>query len=121
MDNRRYLIFIFTLLSMRNAIALFFLLIFSMQALPVKAISKQWSKGLQTEEVKDDCNNVDDDSLEEEDDNYNTVVNQYLPTFSVSSAGACKELRIIHGKFDLPNDHIKDIHCPPPNSILDLV
>ncbi|MCF8450955.1 MAG: hypothetical protein K9G49_13870 [Taibaiella sp.] len=106
---------------MRNAIALFFLLIFSMQALPVRALGRQWSKGLQTEEVKNDCNDADDDSLEEKEDNYNNIVHSYVYLLSVSSAGSPKQLRIIHGKYNLPNDHIKDIYCPPPNSIFYLV
>ena len=92
-----------------------------MQALPLKALGKQWNKGLQTEEVKDDCNDADDDSLEEKEDNYNNVVHSYMSSLSVSSAGSSKQLRIIDRKYDLPNDHIKDIYCPPPNSILDLV
>lgn len=98
-------------------LAYFFLLIFSFQALPVKAIGKLLAKNQMTEEVKSDCDedgadDTDDDSLERIKDlcSYNHIP----PGFAMALTGLKADAQH-HGEEDLPNSHIKDIHCPPPN------
>jgi len=79
----------------------------------VKAIGKILAKNQLTEEVKQDCNGedlVDDDDILP--DLFCTPGYQGIP--SVVKDG--EYFRNYHSlECHLPNWHIKDIHCPPPN------
>lgn len=102
---------------MKRWLAYFFLLIFSFQALPVKAIGKILAKQQLTEEVKNDCDG-DDDGADDSDD-LEPLKEAYPHNFNYSErtarAFAPGVYLYRHGKEDLPNSHVKDIHCPPPN------
>ena len=100
---------------MRNLAAIFFLLIFSFQVLPVKAIGKLLSKNTQTEEVKDDCGSSDDDTPGSKDPKFNDLFHQYHSATPVGIVAIKKKITIIHGNDDLPKSHVKDVLCPPPN------
>ncbi|MBL7692784.1 MAG: hypothetical protein JNM41_14420 [Flavipsychrobacter sp.] len=98
---------------MKKVLACIFLIIFSIQCLPVKAIGKILAKSQLTEEVKQDCNSedlVDDDDILH--DLYFSPDTQYFP----SEINDVEGYRNYHSlECHLPNWHIKDIHCPPPN------
>lgn len=98
---------------MKQVLAYIFLIIFSLQCLPVKTIGKILAKNQLTEEVKQDCNSedlVDDDDILH--DLYFYPDNQYF----LSEINDREEYRNYHSlECQLPNWHIKDIHCPPPN------
>ena len=75
------------------------------------------AKNQMTEEVKSDCNeddagDTDDDSLEQLKDL--CTHNHVPPGFATVLAGLKADAQR-HGEEDLPNSHIRDIHCPPPN------
>ena len=102
---------------MKRWLAYLFLVIFSFQALPVKAIGKLLAKNQMTEEVKSDCdegntNSTDDDSLERLKD---LCVHNHIPPGLATALIGLKADAQHHGEEDLPNSHIRDIHCPPPN------
>ncbi|MBE2289430.1 MAG: hypothetical protein IAE95_07745 [Chitinophagaceae bacterium] len=98
---------------MKQVLAYIFLIIFSFQCLPVKAIGKVLAKNQLNEEVKQDCNSedlVDDDDILP--DLFCASSNQDI--LSVVKDG--EDFRNYHSlECHLPNWHIKDIHCPPPN------
>jgi hypothetical protein len=103
---------------MRNLLAIFLLLIFSIQALPVKLIGKSLVKNQQTEEVKgdcdDDCDDCDDDDLSKEE-KYNEVTQHYNIGISFSTPNLKTKRTCYYSNDRLPNSHVRDIHCPPPN------
>lgn len=99
---------------MRRFLALIFLLAFTCQMLPVRAISKMLLKGQLTEEVKD--NDVDDDDAGTPDEQYDrhffyTIMHQQQ-VVAVKKVG-----KIIAISFNdaLPRSFVGEIHCPPPN------
>jgi hypothetical protein len=103
-------------------LAYFFLVIFSIQALPVKALGKYLVKRQLTEEVKGDCDGDDatDDSADDtEDDNIEGVKDFYMhhPDHNPALLNfASIKLRTSHScEEDVPKSHVADIHCPPPN------
>lgn len=102
---------------MRHFAAIFFLLIFSFQILPVRAIGKLLAKNQQTEEVKDDCCDTDDDSKEDnsKEAKYNDLFHHYYPPAVTCKAKTQESNAIVHRSDALHDCHIKDIHCPPPN------
>jgi len=103
----------------KRLLAYFFLVIFSFQALPVKAIGKIIAKRQMTEEVKNDCDGDDDASDDSKDDDLETLKEACLHKhYNTAIAGRTLALSTYlyrHGEEDLPNSHVKDIHCPPPN------
>lgn len=118
---------------MKQAIALFFLFIFSFQVLPAKALGKLIAKAQMTEEVKhscdndndDDCGSSGDDSKDGKDgkddkdeisEKYNEIFYPYrpIPLHTVSFVPPNKKLNIWTSE-DLIHLFTKDIHCPPPN------
>lgn len=101
---------------MKRFIAIIFLMIFSLQVLPVRTLGKMLAKNQLTEEVKEDCGGCDDDLSDScKDDSYSN--NTYSFDFALAihiGAGSCN-IKDIQFNDDLPNSHVKDIHCPPPN------
>ncbi len=108
---------------MRNVAAIFFLLIFSFQVLPIKAIGKLLAKNQMTEEVKQDCSDTDDDNKEDskegKDDNkegkYNDLFHNIHAATPIGDLAIKKKVISNHGSDDLPNSYVEDIICPPPN------
>ncbi len=108
-------------------LAYFFLIIFSFQALPVKAIGKLLSKSQLTEEVKGDCQDTDDTNdtddsgdLDDYDDGDDSPLKEMMfhhPVLDKLSNYVFVADNTWHHHADdgLPNSHTKDIHCPPPN------
>jgi hypothetical protein len=110
-----------------RVLAYFFLIIFSFQALPVKAIGKLLSKSQLTEEVKGDCQDTDDtndtddsgdlDDYDDGDENplkemiFDHIANEKFLPYTLILNNSWHH----HADDDLPNSHTKDIHCPPPN------
>jgi len=100
-------------------LAYFFLVIFSFQPLPVKAIGKLIAKRQMTEEVKNDCDDDDDAGDDSDDDTLETLKEACLHHHSNDIVGrltfALSAQLYRQGAEDLPSAHVKDIHCPPPN------
>ncbi len=100
---------------MRFITAIFFLIIFSCQALPVKAIGKLLAKN-QTEEVKDDCCDEGDDTPDtEKEEKYNDLYCYHDQVTPVTVVSTTRKVTVFHTSDHLPDMHVKDIHCPPPN------
>lgn len=101
---------------MKRLLAYFFIIIFSTQALPIKAIGKILAKNQLTEEVKNDC---DDDADDIDDDGTEFLPDLYLEhnafSFSESPAITGHVSPVMHAEDRLPNSHVLDIVCPPPN------
>jgi hypothetical protein len=101
---------------MNRLIAILFLLIFSLQVLPVRTMGKLLGKKAQTEEVKDDCDDSgDDDTFDPEQQKYNNLLHYHTLTFSVTPYSKKKNRQVIHVNDDLPNSHIEEILSPPPD------
>lgn len=124
---------------MRGFIALFFLLVFSFQVLPLKALGKLLARAQMTEEVKhscekDDCGGDDTgddgfggcdddddagkDSKEGKDDTiekYNDIIHHHHSVFRIFTGGASHTGLTHPADEDVLHLFIKDIHCPPPN------
>jgi len=104
---------------MRNYLAYFFLFVFSFQALPVKAIGRMLAKNQMTEEVKQDCQDLDDDTDDggygDGDDLFNDIICHHPYDFVLTPVADRHIITAFHFIDDLPNSHIADIHCPPPN------
>jgi hypothetical protein len=79
--------------------------------LPMRAIGKIIAKGQLTEEVKEDCCNADDSDAGNGNDMF-CLFPEYNSVVSVAEKQAATP---VFCNEDLPSDHIKDIHCPPPN------
>lgn len=103
--------FNFIFAAMRNLLAYFFLIIFSFQVLPMRAIGKIIAKGQLTEEVNEDCCNADDSDTA----NGNDMICLFSEYVSIVSPVEVKAATPVFRNEDLPSDLIKDIHCPPPN------
>jgi hypothetical protein len=97
----------------KQVLAYIFLIIFSLQCLPVRVIGKILVKNQLTKEVKQDCNSediVDDDDVLP--DLYFAPGNQTIIS-ELKDVEDFNNYRSLECHF--PNWHIKDIHCPPPN------
>lgn len=93
----------------------------------MKAIGKLLAKNQLTEEVKSDCQDTDDSNdtddsgdVDDYDDGDDNPLKEMFFHHSVNEAPTAhfSYLTITwqhHIDDDLPNSHIKDIHCPPPN------
>jgi hypothetical protein len=95
---------------MRNLAAIFLLLIFTFQMLPVKAIGKLMAKGTQTEEVEDD--GCDDLGVSEKCDEVYLYCSYYEVVFL---ANPTVSTVFFDYNQNLTDAHIRDIHSPPPN------
>ena len=97
---------------MRKLLAILFLLIFSFQVLPVRAIGKLLSKAQQTEEeVKHSCDkDGDGDALK-----YVDLINHSYSTFPARGFIVKDKTINVHYADDLPAAHITEIPSPPPN------
>ncbi len=105
---------------MRTVIALFFLLVFSLQALPVKTMGKLLGKKQQSEEVKDGCDDTtdddcDDDSKDGKGLNYNDLICHHTTAFDIDFSFSKSVAPASHLDDDLPNSHTRDILSPPPD------
>jgi len=104
---------------MKKLLAIFFLLIFSCQVLPVKAIGKILAKNQLTEEVRHDSDNDDlakddlgkitkfDDDLFDEHHSFQSMASRMFFDKVLSY--------IIHQTEALPDDRASDIQSPPPD------
>ena len=130
---------------MRGFIALFFLMVFSFQVLPLKALGRLLAKAQMTEEVKhscdkdddgcsgddigdDGCGGCDDDDADDADGNkdskenkedtvekYSGIFCHEYSTFPILTGSTSRGTLTHPADEDLLHLFIKDIHCPPPN------
>lgn len=119
--------------NMKQSVALFFLIIFSFQIVPAKALGKLISKAQMTEEVKSSCdNNCDDDGdcdndaskdskdgkdeKDETTEKYNNLIHQdrALTEHTTIAVNTTNKTTFWTSE-DLIHLFTKDIHCPPPN------
>ncbi len=102
---------------MRRFLALIFLIIFSFQVLPLKAIGKLLAKGQTTEEVQEDGAGIDDFDGKvvkfQEEQNFASHSNNNLAA-SVRYFNE-KLTALIHMAEKLPLVHVTKIPSPPPD------
>ena len=99
---------------MRKLLAILFLLVFSMQVLPVKAIGKLLSKGQTEEEVKHSCDGCDKDDLSN-GGKFMDLIDHSYENFTTERFVALIKVPKRYYAVDLPIGHIDDIPSPPPN------
>ena len=99
---------------MRKFLAIVFLLIFSFQVIPMKAIGKLLSKGQTEEEVKHSCDGKDDCS--DDAASYVDLIGHSYDTFTVTRLSLKVKIKDWRYTEDLPVAHIAEIPSPPPNS-----
>jgi hypothetical protein len=105
---------------MRNFLAIFFLTIFFIQALPVKGFGKRMLKSQQMEEVQDDC--PDSDEGDDADDFGNLGVKYRVEGF-VAHGNVSGELSQPRTSVDYFRDrrrfrlssYVSEVISPPPN------
>ena len=97
---------------MKKLLAIVFLVIFSFQVVPVKALGKLLSKGQTEEEVKKDCDSGDDcDNAGK----YLDLIHHTANTFTATTFMVVDKVAIWHYADVLPVSHVADIPSPPPN------
>ncbi|PZF71990.1 hypothetical protein DN068_15255 [Taibaiella soli] len=100
---------------MRQHLAMFFLLIFSFQVLPVKEIGKLLFKSTTTEEIHEGhADDGPDLKIKKEGDPFHVSFMDMTSTARAKEFTA-KVLLVIHRTASLPDYHIPDILTPPPN------
>ena len=99
---------------MRKLLAILFLLVFSLQVLPVKAIGKLLSKQQTEEDVKHSCDNADKDDLNNTG-KYLDLIDHSFENFTAERFVALNKVAKHCYDDDLPTAHIADIPSPPPN------
>ena len=99
---------------MRKLLAILFLLVFSIQVLPVKAIGKLLSKGQTEEEVKHSCDGGDNDDMANAG-KYLDLIDHSYNSFSAEKFIEQHKVADRHYADDLPMSHISEIPSPPPN------
>lgn len=100
---------------MRQYLAIFFLLIFSFQVLPVKEIGKLLFKSTTTEEIHEShADDAPDLKVKKEGDPFHASF-MNIPSSARAKDFTAKVLLVIHRSASLPDYHIPDILTPPPN------
>lgn len=118
---------------MKQLVALFFLIVFSFQVVPVKALGRLIAKAQMTEEVKGSCDSDDDggcaddntkdskDTKDEKEKDENAEKYNDLLHYERIHSDQLLAITGPQNKFtlwtseDLIHLFTKDIHCPPPN------
>jgi hypothetical protein len=99
---------------MKKCFAIFFLLIFSFQVMPVKAIGRIIAKGQTTEEVKDYGIDDEDGKGKLGEDFF---FGQTTPEFAGRLDFDKEQIAIIHKAASLPPTNTREVQSPPPDSI----
>lgn len=99
---------------MRKCLAILFLLIFSLQVIPLKAIGKFLNSGQNTEEVQDDADcNTGGKEAKYSDDN---IVLHFSPDMVASRIGFNMKIAAFINKAEsLPSVHVAELLSPPPD------
>lgn len=104
---------------MKKCLAIFCLLIFSIQVLPIKQIGAILAKGQITEELHqhhDNCNGDAPIKLKKDGDPFHEI---FLSANQNLSRTLCLSHRLetaIHAAERLPSCYVRDIFAPPPNA-----
>jgi len=99
---------------MRKVLAIIFLIIFSFQVIPLKAVGKLLVKGQTEEEVKHGCDDSGD--LDGKAGKYNDLI--FHSTMNFSSVRTIEKDKSFmeHRSDALPLSHVAEIPSPPPNA-----